>query len=442
MSKQSAQDMIPARFRAVFGDRGVFGMRKFFDGQLHCIISLDGRIDENRLAKAIRLTLDAEPVLGCKFINRWWHPYWQRRIDLDCIEIFRLVETKQSEHEILKFMVTPTILSEHPIVRCRVFRAQSDILCIKIDHLALDAGGAKEYAYLLASIYRGLSNNPAFEVKPNVNGRRSMRQLSEHFTFLDKLRIIRRSFRDMKGLYFPRAYWAFPSHTVEALEPTYVLRHISQNQFRAMKQCGKKHGATINDIMLTAIFRAFFEIIKPKPSVPLRLTNTVDLRRYLPSGRTEALCNLSSFSYPNIGTELGITFEDTLIKVRDDMNARKADFFGLGDMPLGTIIFRCLPFMWASVLFQRAWGQMITTGILPPDFTNMGDIDPKQLDFGDSKVTVAYLTAGRTFPPFFGIGLSGFRESLTLSVGFCQAAVQKQLVEQFFDQIIKELSAL
>lgn len=111
MRKQSAQHMIPPQFRSVFGDQGVFGMRRFFDGQLHCIISLDSRIDESQLAKAIRLTLDAEPVLGCQFIPRWWLPYWQRRVDLDSIELFHLVETTQPEREILKFMVTPTNLS-------------------------------------------------------------------------------------------------------------------------------------------------------------------------------------------------------------------------------------------------------------------------------------------------------------------------------------------
>lgn len=268
-----------------------------------------------------------------------------------------------------------------------------------------------------------------------------MRQLSERFSSLDKLRIIRRGFRDLKDLYLPRAYWAFSSNVAEPSAPTYVIRHIGHDQFRAMRQLGKTHSATINDMMLTAIFRALTEMVRPNPAVPLRLTNTVDLRRYLPSGKAEALCNLSSFSYPNIGSEPGATFEDTLVKVRDDMNTRKADFFGLGDLPLGVAMFKCLPFAWACALFHRAWGQMIKTGILPPDFTNMGAIDPEQLDFGAPKVTAAHLTAGVTFPPFFGMGLSGFRESLSLSVGFCQTAVQRPLVEKFFDQIIRELLA-
>ena len=414
-------------------------MRKFFDGQLHCIVSFDGRVDARRLARAVRLTLDAEPVLGCRFVNRWWRPYWERRSDLNNIELFRLIETAELEKELLQFMVTPTNLSEHPLVRCRVFRAQADTLCIKIDHLAGDAGGAKEYAYLLASVYRELADNPNYIPKPNLNGRRSMQQLSERFGSADKLRIIRRSFRDQKSLYSPRAHWVFPSTMAAPSAPTYVTRHIGHDQFRAMRQLGKEYRATINDIILTAIFRALFEIIQPNPGIPLRLTNTVDLRRYLPSRRAEAICNLSSFSYPNIGPELGATFEETLVRVRDDMNARKADFFGLGDLPLGVAIFKGLPFAWARALFRRAWGQMIKTGILPPDFTNMGSIDPEQLDFGLTKMNDAYLTAGVTLPPFFGMGLSGFRESLTLSVGFCQSAIQRRVLERFFDQILTEL---
>jgi NRPS condensation-like uncharacterized protein len=441
MMKPSAQDTIPSRFRCVFGDQAVFGMSRFFDRQLHCVISFDGRVDESRIARAVRLTLDAEPVLGCRFIERWWRPYWQRRDDLDRVELVSLVETSQPEDEILNFMVTPTDLSVHPLARCRVIRSRTDTLCIKMDHLAVDAGGAKEYAYLLASIYRRLADNPAFVPEPNVRGRRSMRQLGEQFGFMDKLKIIRRNSRDAASLYFPRAYWAFPSYSAVVAEPTYVLRHIGRDQFLAMKRLGKKYNATINDMMLAAIFRALYEIIRPKPGAVLRLTNTVDLRRYMPSGRTEALCSFSGFSYPNIGQELGTTFEDTLIKVRDDMNARKADYAGLGDFVPGMAIFKFLPFDWGLSLFRQVWGRMVTTGILPPDFTNLGAIDSGKLDFGTLKTAAVWLTAGGTFPPFFGMGLSGFSDSLTLSVGFCQTAAQREVVERFLDRIIHELPA-
>jgi NRPS condensation-like uncharacterized protein len=60
--------------------------------------------------------------------------------------------------------------------------------------------------------------------------------------------------------------------------------------------------------------------------------------------KEEAICNLSGLSYPNIGRELGSTFGETLVKVRDDMNAKKADFIGLGDLPLGMVVFKALPF--------------------------------------------------------------------------------------------------
>jgi NRPS condensation-like uncharacterized protein len=414
-------------------------MRKFFDGQLHCIISFDDLVDEKRLAQAVRLTLDAEPVLGCRFVERRGRSYWERREDLDRIELLRLIETPEREKEILKFMIEPKSAFKDPVVRCAVIRAQTDTLCIKLDHIAADAGGMKDYAYLVSSIYRELLGNPTYAPLPNLNGRRSMCQISERFNFSDKVGIIRRGFLDQVSLNFPRYNWSFPSRMTEPLDRTYVVMRIEADRFRAIKEFGKVYQATINDVILTAIFRALYDLVRPNSRTPLRLTNTVDLRRYLPSKKAEAICNLSSFSYPTIGCGIGSTFEETLIRVRDDMNARKADFFGLGDLPMGVVIFKGLPFSVARVVFHYAWGHMIRTGILPPDFTNMGLIEADQLNFGDTKVNDAFLTAGVTMPPFFGMGLSGYRESLTMSIGFCQSAIEKIVIERFFKTILSEL---
>jgi NRPS condensation-like uncharacterized protein len=82
---------------------------------------------------------------------------------------------------------------------------------------------------------------------------------------------------------------------------------------------------------------------------------------------------------------------------------------------------------------------MIKIGILPPDITNMGLIGSKQLDFGSVHVDRAFLTAGVAFPPFFGMGVSGYRDSLTLRAGFCQSRIFGSIMERFLDQMLCEL---
>ena len=75
-------DGIPLRFPTNIADRLYYCMRGVNTGYFHMILSLDGRIDEKRLARAARLAADAEPLLGCRFVDHWFLPYWERRKDL------------------------------------------------------------------------------------------------------------------------------------------------------------------------------------------------------------------------------------------------------------------------------------------------------------------------------------------------------------------------
>jgi hypothetical protein len=86
-------------------------------------------------------------------------------------------------------------------------------------------------------------------------------QNQRRFGFADKLRIIRRSFRDQKSLYSPRAHWVFPSTAAPPSAPTTGTPY--QYDVSRDETPGKEYRATINDIILTAIFRALFEIVRP-----------------------------------------------------------------------------------------------------------------------------------------------------------------------------------
>lgn len=425
---------IPSRFPTVMLDQNVFCMQnKVADLQVRCVISLDGKVDAERMAKAVRLTLDAEPILGCRFVEQWWRPYWERRKDLNSIKNFGLVQVTDFVKELVSFMSAPVNPLTDPLVQVRILRSENDTMCIKINHMIADACGGKEYAYLLASIYRKLAEDPEYVPKPNLWGSRSLRQISKCFNFLDKLRIIRRGFRDFKRRSFPYVFWSFPSNAGTLSNKTFVIRQFGPERFRVIKEYGRTHHATMNDIMLAAFYRALFDFINPDPSVPLRLANTVDLRRHLPSGRTGVICNLSNFSFTNIGKEVGTTFEDTVVMVREDMNAMKADFLGLGDCPFVALFFKGLPFSWTRKLFAQSLNQLIKIGNTPPIFTNTGIIDSGQLIFGDAIATDAYMIGATFFPPSFGMALSSFGELLTLSISFFETAIKRQVVEHILD---------
>ncbi len=96
---------IPSHFPSVMLDQIVYCMQnKIADLQVRCIISFDGRVEAERMAQAVRLSLDAEPILGCRFVERWWRPYWKRREDLNHLKNFTLVKTTDSASEIIRFL--------------------------------------------------------------------------------------------------------------------------------------------------------------------------------------------------------------------------------------------------------------------------------------------------------------------------------------------------
>jgi len=425
-------------------DQGLFGGCMISDMQIHCVISFAGhpdhKIDEQRMAKAVKLTLDAEPILGCRFAVRRWRMLWERRTDLHEAELFSFAASENTEAEMLRFLSEPSDPCKDLMVKVLLLRSDTkDRLCIKVSHLAADAAGVKDYAYLLASVYRKLADNPGYRPVPNLNGSRSMRQISRQFGFLKKIGILRRTLTEVKQSVFPRKHCSFPLIKGDPADRAFVIRRISPELFREIRAYGKRHGATLNDVLLTAICRSFFDLIQPAPDVPLRLISTADLRRYLPSGKAEAICNLSGIFHLKLNRKPDDDFKDTLIEIHRQMNFIKNDFIGLGYHPIFVLSSLLVPAS-LNLRIGKKKAEKLLDGDrkTPPGFTNMGAIDTEQLVFGDAEVTDAFLTAPVMFSPLLLIGLSGFGESLTMSVGFSNAAVNKPLVERVLNCIEKE----
>ncbi len=443
MGSRTLPQSPPQRFWSTMNDDGLFAGRAIGDMLIHCIISFDGQISEKRMARAVRLTLDAEPILGCRFVPGWWRMRWERRTDLDHLGLFRLALSADTEEDISGFLTVPADPCEEPQIQALLLRSDRDTLCIKVNHVAADAAGVKRYACLLASIYRRLAYNPEYRPEPNPDGTRSMRQVSRLFDVPDKLRIVRRTFRDLRNLLSPRVNSTIPLFRGNPSDRTFVIRRIAHPQFQAIKAHGRRRGATINDMILTAVFRSLSDIIRPDSDMPIRLMTTADLRRYLPTGKAGAICNLSGVFCLKMNQYLEATFDDTLEQVCDRMNFIKGDFIGLGSHPIFVLPAKILPASWTRPIGDWMGERLLRSGNdTPPGLTNMGQIDKERLVFGEVGVSDAFLTAPVLFPPLFIIGISGFGESLTMSVGFCGSAVNTRVVEQVLDRVESKLRSL
>ncbi|MHA1171420.1 MAG: hypothetical protein ACTSQ3_05015, partial [Candidatus Heimdallarchaeota archaeon] len=132
----------PKRIRASANDNLNYLLRSGTDQQINFIFHLNGHIDPERMKKTVRLTMDAEPVLGCKYVINRRRTYWERRDDLDNLEYFTLIESDNPEVDIRKivlYQIDPRIES---IIQIKIIRTKTnDILFIKSDHCVMDGGG-------------------------------------------------------------------------------------------------------------------------------------------------------------------------------------------------------------------------------------------------------------------------------------------------------------
>ena len=92
---QNIPDTMPATWQDCFNY--LVRYVGFTNSTIQAVIHFKGKLDVVRLARAVKLSVDAEPVLGCKFIEREDRPFWQRLTDQDNISWCALEEVSDRE---------------------------------------------------------------------------------------------------------------------------------------------------------------------------------------------------------------------------------------------------------------------------------------------------------------------------------------------------------
>jgi NRPS condensation-like uncharacterized protein len=224
--------------------------------------------------------------------------------------------------------------------------------------------------------------------------------------------------------------------------PTFVLRHLDAARVSAVKAWGRRRRATLNDLLVAAGLRALARLARRDARSRLRLKTTVDLRRHLEGCDPPGVCNLSSFVFVDLGSELGAGFEETLARAKADLDAAKARHMGLDYLLLFGLLGAGVPFGLASRGMRAFLDLQERAGSASPTFTNLGTVDLGRLDFGEARSRAAHVVVPACHPPSFAFGASGDGAGLTLSAGVFEPAVSAAEVERYFALIEDELAGL
>jgi NRPS condensation-like uncharacterized protein len=425
---------IPRRFPSQLIDRALAYLNGVGEMMLQIELTFTHPLDGDRLARAVCLALDAEPVLGCRFVDHWRKPYWER-VAVDDRDV--VVEAK-SKAEFEAFKVAAIDTYNGPRLRVCLWNCTDGAyLLIKVCHYVADAAGARDVAQAISAIYARLSSEPGYQPEPNLKGSRGIGQILQTIPWHKYPDLFRQSIEDTQASQRPKGTQTLPIQTGPAESLVFIHRLLPQDQVTRLVDYGRKRNATINDLLLAAFFRAMAAMTNWNGHKQLRVTTTVDFRRYLTGRQAAAVANLSLGiqGWPSLGTELGRDFCATLEKITAITRKRKQNFVGVGALlavlPIGVL----LPHQWAMKLMRRYAQQLNDQGNTANTLTNLGPIPPQAVTFG-SKPAVARILPPPVYPPYFLLGVSGYEGTLTLSTGIY--TLQKELAERFLEAMLAE----
>lgn len=431
-------DIFPVNGHDIYNYVARYGLANH---QLQAVLKLDLRLDFEKLSKAVRLSIDQEPVLGCRFVESE-PPYWKRLRNLEEIRFCSLEKTDKPEAAVQSFLETTLDMDKDPMVKVRLIRSDhSDTLCIKLNHACCDGTGTKEYIQLLSNIYSTLVHNGNYVPIPKKRGRVDQDRL------LDELGI-----KDLDAEWIPGSdistpTWTFPWKPASSSNSRMEICRLNSGQLDRVIGYAREKSATVNDLILTAYYRAMLDMGTPSYGVPMEIPITIDLRRYLPDGRTEAIRNFSGGFNTRFPMLEGEAFSETLSRLVPMMRELKSGYPGL-QSAIGLERIEKISFS-ETLAYYQVTTQFIknSSECIPycgdkctPTLSNLGFISKTLINFGESVVTDAYIVPPVVRAPGILLMVSTYNGIMTLAAGFYEATVNREYVRRLLGRIRDELT--
>lgn len=398
--------------------------------QLQLVLSCQNQLDLDILKKALRHTMNLEPILGCRFVENPQKAYWERRQDLDRIELCKFSKTDDPDRVLYEFTSLPSDSCNDPLVQALLIRAeQEDILCLKLDHACMDGGGAKAYISLLAEVYTDIIENCASTKLPTQLCRDGM-QFLQAFGINDPLQ----AFGPTQAPRSPN--WGFPSVHYQNRFPNFIRRKLADFELVTLKKYCKQNDVTINDLLLAAYYHALFRITHAQEDDPKPIMVTIDLRRLIPGGDKIIAANFSSSFVTLVENISNEPFELTLQRISRTMKDLKQSH---AEIPVAVImeVFGIINFSDVQSWYNQSRQVSLQTDYADPLFSNVGVIAP--LSFGMNPVKDAYIITPAMFAPSFMLGVSTYNQIPSLVVHYYSSDIMKEDVDSLLNGMISIL---
>lgn len=400
----------------------LFEVKKINNHVLHFAAEFSSELDFARVKQAVGRLAEAFPLIRCGFEQTKSRPVWVDKGHTPDAMV-SLLETKDSAGEVQRFLCQEIDHEKGPQMKIGVIRnGKSDTLCVLINHMLCDAAGFKGVLYALAHAYTGLENQSEIHIDSMMRDR-SVGQILNGRSWNERMAIY-----CAKSRLNPHGNQKFDLEG-DASNPFIAVKKIPREQFLLMKDYAKSRNASVNDLMLAAFLRVLFHTFGNTAPLPC----AIDLRRFLPDRKAGGTCNFMSNLSCDIGPDLGGSFENTLSKVKQEMDAQKNDLGSVRNIVLLEKLFDLLPYRLAFAILKKYFSNP------PVAFTNIGILDQKKLVFGNCEIKDAYMTGSMKYSPNLQLSLTTFDNQATLCVNLYGTQDDRKIITDFLDDFVLEM---
>ena len=424
--------MSKTRMKAQLWDKTQYFLSNFYDRMMHYAVFYDGELDIDLIRKSVKAVVDKVPALHSQYKANWIRPYWKIREDYTLEEMADFEEVEDLESATMDFLKGEMSHKDKLQFKCKVFKSKGKCsFATIVNHQCFDGSDYKYVMFKIVECYNAFKRDGNID---NVVIKDGTRDLSQLYDNMDP-----EAAKKAKGLYNNASKtgidtkFRFTDDT--DCEKRFITKMISKDLFNKVKAKGKAFGASINDIMLTAYFRALVKETGCKNDEPINITSMMDLRRHMKGGDTVGVTNMTAFMPCKLSEGIGGTFEDTLARVNEQTLKQKNDnVAGLYGIPLLGLAYKLF---WLDCIATFA----IRLGYYNPliQMSNLGILKAEQVNFDGCEMYDCFMTGAVKYKPYFQFTCVTRDGNLKFCVAEKCSARDEKLIRGFFDDMEKEL---
>jgi NRPS condensation-like uncharacterized protein len=318
----------PVTYPAAMSDRLLYCQRRMANGWSSFIVELNGKVCPETLRAAARHLVDVFPLLGCRYVDHWFRPYWERRTDIDDVEWLTESADSNLDQAINEFVNRRRDPCVDPIYGVRLIRGETDVLVLDVCNMLTDGGGAMMILEALATAYSGLLNDSGFHLPPVDVGDRGYRTILAKLPVKDR-RVLWQNLPRFVRRALSVKPWSFPLPAAKSDACFHLTYTIDEETCQRLARAGRKRRATVNVLLVAAIYRALRAEFPSQHDKPLPIMMPISLRTYFPDATENVLAHFVGGSLLLGEGDVDESFDTTLERFLTQVKESSRRYLGM-----------------------------------------------------------------------------------------------------------------